>query len=170
MEQTTEDLMEQAAFTDRKRFEPAVTSTARHIGWETHSSVIQNAAALRTIFAGEGTSREIADKFRERILKMYDGVLRMHESAITFCVEESAIINSDPAYEETVKWLTVDYIGQHLYDLISMKNKKDWGLEEQRYGRGGRAGAPQKTDTRHNKLTTGTQSNSNKLMRIVTMS
>ena len=139
MEQTTEDLMEQAAFTDRKRFEQAVTSTVRQIGWETHSSVIQNAAALRTIFAGEGTSREIADKFRERILKMYDGVLRMHESAITFCVEESAIINSDPAYEETVKWLTVDYIGQHLYDLISMKNKKDWGLEEQRYGRGGQS-------------------------------
>ena len=139
MEQTTEDLMEQAAFNDRKRFEQAVTSTVRQIGWETHSSVIQNAAALRTIFAGEGTSREIADKFRERILRMYDGVLQMHESAITFCVEDPEIISADPAYEETVKWLTVDYIGQHLYDLILMKNKKQWGLEEQRYGRGGQS-------------------------------
>jgi hypothetical protein len=138
MEQVTEDLMEQAAFIDRKRFEQAVTATVGKIGWETHSSVIMNAAALRAIFAEGGTSREIADKFREGILLMYKSVLCLHESAISFCVDDPEICSS-PAYEETVGWLTVDYIGKSLYDLISLKSKKQWGLEEQRYGRGGQS-------------------------------
>ena len=35
-----------------------------------------------------------------------------------------------------MKWLTVDYIGQRLYNLIPMRSKKQWNLEEQRCVRG----------------------------------
>ena len=66
---------------------------------------------------------------------MYSGVLIMHDAAINFCVDEPEMIDS--AYDEALKWLTTDYIGQRLYNQIPMKNKKQWGLEEQRYGRGG---------------------------------
>ena len=52
MEQVTEDLLEQAAFNDRKRFEIAVSSTIARIGWESHPSIIQGAAAMRAIYTG----------------------------------------------------------------------------------------------------------------------
>ena len=68
-------------------------------------------------------------------MKMYSGVLTMHQAAIAFCIDEPSLIDS--AYNETVKWLTTDYIGDHLYDMIPMKSKRQWGLGEQRYGRGG---------------------------------
>lgn len=66
---------------------------------------------------------------------MYSGVLSMHESAIAFCIDGPELIDS--AYDEAVKWLTADYIGQRLYSLISVRHKKQWGFGEQRYGRGG---------------------------------
>ena len=114
LEQVAKDLREQAAFSDRKRFEQAVCSTISRVGWETHTPIIQNAAAIRTIFASESTAEGRADKFREGILKTYSGVLTMHQAAIAFCIDEPELIDS--AYDETVKWLTTDYIGDHLYN------------------------------------------------------
>jgi hypothetical protein len=122
LEQVAKDLREQAAFSDRKRFEQAVSSTISRVGWETHTSIMQNAAAIRTISASQSTAEGRADKFREGILKMYSGVLTMHQAAIAFCIDEPDLIDS--AYNETVKWLTADYIGDHLYNMIPMRSKK----------------------------------------------
>ena len=135
LEQVATDLREQAAFSDRRRFEQAVSSTISRVGWKTRTSIIQNAAAIRTVFASENTAEGRAGKFREGILKMYSGVLTMHQAAITFCINESELIGS--AYNETVKWLTADYIRDDLYNKILMRSKKQGGLEQQRYGRGG---------------------------------
>ena len=53
---------------------------------------------------------------------MYSGVLSMHESAIAFCIDDPKLIDS--AYDEAMKWITAGYIGQRLYNLISMRHKK----------------------------------------------
>jgi len=136
MEQVTEDLLEQAAFNDRKRFEIAVSSTIARIGWESHPNIIQGAAAMRAIYTEERTVQGRANKFCKEILKMYNGVLIMHDAAINFCIDSPEVIDS--AYDDALKWLTADYIGQRLYNQIPMKNKKQWGLEES-YGRGGQS-------------------------------
>ena len=66
----------------------------------------------------ESTAEGRADKFREGVLKMYSGVLTMHQAVIAFCIDEPELIGS--AYGETVKWLTADYIGERLYNRIPM--------------------------------------------------
>ena len=46
----------------------------------------------------------------------------MHQAAIAFCIDEPSLIDS--SYTETVKWLTTHYNGDHLYDMIPMKSKR----------------------------------------------
>ena len=137
MEQVTEDLVEEAAFTSKRRFEKAVSSTISRIGWSTHSGIMQGTAAVRAIFSMDVTTKTKAKKFSEEIIKMYNSVLSMHGTAIEFLLSDPELI--DDTYEETMKWLTADYIGQSLYNLIPMKWKKQWGLEEQKYGRSGQS-------------------------------
>ena len=134
MEQVQEDLEEEAAFTNKKRYEKAVSSTITRIGWESHPDVMQGTAAIRAIFATESTIKARANKFYKGIMKMYNSVLTTHATAVEWCISDPELL--DTTYEETLKWLTAEYIGHELYNMIPIKFRRQWGLEEQGYSRG----------------------------------
>ena len=56
MEQVTKDLEEEASFTNKKRYERAVSSIIAKIGWESHPEIMRGTAVIRAIFTAESTT------------------------------------------------------------------------------------------------------------------
>ena len=102
----------------------------KKIGWGTHPVVMRDAAMIRSVFSSELDIKDFAKKFREKMITMYSSILTMHKTAVDFCVVEPAIL--DATYDDTVVWLTADYIGEELYKDIPMKYRIEWGLEEKK--------------------------------------
>ena len=116
LKQHTADLMEKAAFKKKEAYIEAVAETTRKIGWETAVAVTLHIHKVRQVFANFDTEEGRAAKFEELMLEIYGGVAEEHRSLLKHVTSNPD--KFDRTYENAQQWLTLEYVGQEVFNEI----------------------------------------------------
>ena len=119
LKQHTADLMEKAAFKKKEAYIEAVAETTRKIGWETSVAVTLHIHRVRQVFANFKTEEGRAEKFEELMLEIYGGVAEEHRSLLKHVTSNPD--KFDRTYENAQQWLTLEYLGQEVFNEIPLR-------------------------------------------------
>ena len=143
LKQVKTDFLEEAAFSNQKKYQKAVTDVCKELGWETHPDVMKAVNDIRDLFDDYELPEEIAEAFEKQLLKVYGGVLKQHKRVVQMAFSRPEEI--DGTFGSAVKWLTKEYIGEEMYMKVPVKYRHEWegsqttakprGQRTDRYGR-----------------------------------